>query len=221
LVIAPRVSAFINYVEPAKLKVVIPGPVTFSRLSQAGPGLGVEELAERIAALMAHEARAAVEAGASLVQVDEPFLSDPDATRDDAVLASELASRISKESGAPVILSVYFGAPEAGVFEAILDSRVEYLSLDFVDSPGKALGLVERKGWGGHKPVLGLLDARRLADDLDRAVELFHKVPKEGSEEVGVTTSTWLDLIPYEYSLSKTKKLGLLVDMLRESVGAG
>ena len=215
LVLAPRVSAFINYAEPSRLKVVVPGPVTFSRMSHNSSGLRPEELAERIATLLAAEARAAAEAGASMVQVDEPFLSDPDATRDDAVLASELVSRIASEAGVPTVLAVYFGVPEPVVYEAMLDSRVEYLSLDVVDSPSRLLSLVSSKGWGGHKPVLGLVDSRRLIDDFNLYTGLFHKVPKDGSDEVGVTTSTWLDLIPYDHSLKKTKRLGTLVERLR------
>ncbi|MEM1873612.1 MAG: methylcobalamin--homocysteine methyltransferase [Acidilobaceae archaeon] len=211
-----RVRAFKQLAEPAGFKIVLPGPVTFSLMSRNASGKSFEELAYSIAKLLAREARASAEAGCSLIQVDEPTLSDPDATRDHAILASELVSMIAREAGSSkTVLAVYFGAPKPEVYEHLLSARVSCLSLDVADSPRDAVKLIESKGFPGFCPVLGLVDARVVYDDdLEKLAELAARLAG-GADELGLTTSTWLDLIPYEYSLRKTRLLGALAERVR------
>jgi 5-methyltetrahydropteroyltriglutamate--homocysteine methyltransferase len=221
LVLTPRVRRFLPLAEPSKLKVVIPGPVTFVVMAENKTRRSFEELADRVANLLAEEARRAAEAGAELVQVDEPVLSDPDASVDMARLSAELCSRIAKTAGVRTSLAVYFGIPEGRVYEALLDARVDYVSVDMVSSPARAVELLKSKGFGGHAPVLGLVDSRSiLPDDVGRLVELAREVLVGYDGEVGVTTSTWLDLIPYQYSIEKTRLLGLLAELLAQKLGA-
>ncbi len=214
-VLSPRVRLFKELVEPGDLKVVVPGPVTFARLSDNKSGMDIYELAERIAFALEVEVREAVNAGARVVQVDEPFLADVDATRDDAVLAAELAGRFSK-LGATTILAVYFNMPEPSVYEAMLDAKVDYIAVDVIDAPERASRIISSKGYGGHKPVLGLIDARRVMDDrLGYITDIASKLALD-AEEVGITTSAWLDLIPYRYSLRKTILVGRAVELVAE-----
>jgi len=221
LVLAPRVKRFLPLVEPSKLKVVIPGPVTFTAMAENKTGRSFEELAGRVADLLAEEARKAVEAGAELVQVDEPILSDPDVSVDVARLSAELCSRIARAAGAKTSLAVYFGTPSSRVYEAILDAKVDYIAVDLATSPARAVELLKSKGFGGHAPVLGLVDSRSiLPDDLGRLSELAREVLVGYDGEVGVTTSTWLDLVPYQYSVEKTRLLGLLAELLAQRLGA-
>ena len=218
-VLAPRVRWALDVSWPAGVKAVMPGPVTFARLAENRSRLSVEELAESIAVQLGLEARLAAEAGASVVQVDEPFLADVDATPDDARLAVELAARIRGEARVPVWLAVYFGFPEAKVYEALLDAKVDYVSLDVIDQPARAMEVIGAKGYGGWRPVLGLVDARQIYDDdLGKLEDLAARLAG-GVEELGLTTSTWLDLIPYRYSLRKTALLGRLAERLAERLG--
>ncbi|MEZ0394606.1 MAG: methylcobalamin--homocysteine methyltransferase [Desulfurococcaceae archaeon] len=220
---APRIRKFSPLADPWGLKAVIPGPVTFAHMSNAVGGLRKEELADSISRIMEAEAKAAAEAGAKFIQVDEPILADVDATPDMATLASELATRIAKAApAARSSLAIYFGVPEPQVYERALDARVDYISIDFADAPERALALVKSKGFGGHWPILGLINARNVYDDpLDKLRELVAKALEgQATDEVGLTTSTWLDLIPYEYSLRKTMLLGLLAEGVAKALGA-
>ncbi|MEM4681260.1 MAG: methylcobalamin--homocysteine methyltransferase [Acidilobaceae archaeon] len=211
-----RVKSLRQLAEPAGFKVVLPGPITFASLSKNASGKSFEELAYSIAKLLAREARASVEAGCSFIQIDEPFLSDLGATRDHGALAAELASLIAKESEhAKTALAIYFGVPKPEVYEQLLASRVSCISIDVIDSLSDALKLVEAKGFPGYCPVLGLVNSRTIYDDdLAKLADLAVRLAR-GQEELGLTTSTWLDLIPYEYSIKKTRLLGALAEIVR------
>ena len=183
-------------------------------------GLDVNELAERIAYVLSMEVKLAFEAGAGMVQIDEPFLADIDATRDDAVLAAELASKIVSGFEDRSILAVYFDVPRDEVYDALLDVKTKYFSLDIADAMARAVRLVESKGIPGHTPVLGLIDSRRIhTDDLDKLSDTARNLLR-GVEEAVVTTTTWLDLIPYRYALKKTILLGRLAEKLAQKTGA-
>ncbi|MEM4558879.1 MAG: methylcobalamin--homocysteine methyltransferase [Acidilobaceae archaeon] len=220
LVWPPRVRLYSRLSEPSGIKVVIPGPFTFTYMSINASKASFEELSNSIAKLLASEVKSAVESGASMVQIDEPCLSDPDITRDHAILAVELINSIIRDvGGVKVVLSLYFDIPNSSVYEALFESKVNCLSLDIIDAPRRALELVSAKGFGGHCGVLGLINARSIYDDdISRLEDIFGSIIKGYSgEEIGLTTSTWLDLIPYDYSLRKTKLLGLLVERIARS----
>ncbi len=221
LVWAPRVRRYAPLAEPSGFKIVIPGPLTFTLMSVNKSGYSSEELAEAIAKLMANEVKAAVEAGASMVQVDEPMLTDPDTTRDEALLAVDLVNTITASAGqAKTVLALYFDVPKSDVFDVILNAKVNCISLDVIDAPERALKLIESKGFGGHCSVLGLINSRTIYDDpVDRLTELALTIAKGSRvEELGITTTTWLDLIPYSYSLRKTHLLGILASRVSGSV---
>ncbi len=219
---APRVRRYAPLAEPSKLKIVIPGPVTFTSMSINKSGYSREELAEAIAKLLANEVKAAVEAGASMVQVDEPILADPDATRDDALIAVELVNMILTSVGnAKTSLALYFDIPKSDVYDVLLNVKVNCISLDIMDAPERALKLIELKGFGDHCGILGLVNSRTIYDDpLDKLVELTLTIARSSKvNEIGITTTTWLDLIPYSYSLRKTYLLGVLTSKLQGRIG--
>ncbi|MEM1686288.1 MAG: methylcobalamin--homocysteine methyltransferase [Acidilobaceae archaeon] len=220
LVWPPRVKLYSRLSEPSGFKVVIPGPFTFTSMSINASKASFGELASSIARLLESEVRGAVESGASMIQIDEPILSDPDIKKDDAIMAVELINSIIRDiKGVKTILSVYFDVPSSSVYEVLLNSRVDCLSLDIIDAPKRALDLILGRGFGGHCGVLGLINARTIYDDdISRLEDIFGSIIKGYSgEEIGLTTSTWLDLIPYDYSLRKTKLLGLLVERIARS----
>ncbi len=220
-ILAPRVKRFLPLAEPASIKIVIPGPVTLVRMSQNKTGLSDSELIERVTALLADEAKNAAKAGASFIQIDEPFLADIDATVDDAQIAVDMASRIKAKAGVPVALSVYFNVPETSVYEVLAKSQVDYLGIDVIDAPDRGQALVT--SIPDIKPVLmlGVVDARRIYDDdFNKITKIVGGiVDKVSVKELVLTTSTWLDLIPYKYAIRKTRLLGELVEHVARALG--
>lgn len=219
-VLPQRVRLYAPLAHPAGIKVVIPGPVTLARLSRNRSGMDDAELAEKIASALRVEVEGAFKEGAVMVQVDEPFLADVDATRDDAILARDLVGKIVSGYEDKSILAVYFNFPDKEIYETILDSPTRYLALDIADYPGRALEVIKSKGLGNHTPVLGVIHARRIYDDnLEEALKWVKSALDDSVEEIVVTTSSWLDLIPHRYSLRKTILLGRLVELAAERLG--
>ncbi|WP_238523620.1 methylcobalamin--homocysteine methyltransferase [Acidilobus saccharovorans] len=214
----PRIRAFSNIAEPSPLKAVIPGPLTFLLMSKNASELSKEDLAESIASALAMEAQAAEEAGAALIQIDEPYMTDQELSRDDAILGVELINSIVSRLKVPTVVSLYFDVAREDVYEALLNIKATYISIDVADAPTRALSLIAKKGLGGHKPILGVIDARRIeSDDFNKIKDWALQVSKEaGDEEIGLTTTTWFDVIPYTYSLRKAYLLSTITERLGE-----
>ncbi len=213
---APRIRAFAPIAEPSPLKAVIPGPLSFTLMSKNASGLSKEELAEGIASALSMEAQQAEAAGAGAIQIDEPILSDQDTSSDDARLAVELINRIASQLKIPTVLAIYFDVPTDAVYSEALEAKTTYLSLDIADAPKRALNLLAKHGFGDHRPVMGVIDARRIEDDsLDRVKDWVRQALKGYDGEAGITTTTWFDVIPYTYSLRKTVLLGRYAEVLR------
>lgn len=203
-----------------RLKIVLPGPVTFARLSKNMTGRSLEELAAEIASILAREAEKAAEAGAAVVQVDEPFLADIDATPEDAVLAAELASRIlsaAAAKGASTRLAIPYNVPEPQIYEELLDVKADYIVLDMVDNPAKALQLLEAKGLGIHGLGAGIIQARDIyPDNYEKIKEALDKaLETTKAENLLITTSAWLDLIPLNYAIEKTRIVARIAERYR------
>ncbi len=222
-VLAPRARTYAPLAEPARLKAIVPGPVTFALMSEVRGGLKREELAEAIARLLAEEARLAVEAGAGFLQIDEPILGDPEVGEDEARLAADLASEIASKSGAPEsMVAVYFYPPDRRVYEALASARVDYVMVDMVDASGRGLDVVAEAGPARRGVAAGLIDARSIyRDRYERVRDAAARLAKALSDgmDLILTTSTWLDLIPYSYSVKKTRLLGLYAERIAEDLG--
>jgi len=171
----------------------------------------IEELAADIAAILEREARLAAAAGAAVVQVDEPYLADVDAVRDDAVLAAELDSKIlsaAAAAGASTRLAVEYNVPEPTVYEQLLNVKADYLVVDVADAPARALKLLEEKGTPSGLG-LGVVQARGIYPEHYGTVKPWlEKAAALGPERMLLTTSAWLDLIPLSYAVQKTGILG-------------
>ncbi|MGC9071718.1 MAG: methylcobalamin--homocysteine methyltransferase [Acidilobus sp.] len=212
----PRIRSILPIAEPSPVKAVIPGPLTFTIMSKNSSGLSKEELAEGIASVLALEVQQAETSGAGAIQIDEPILSDQEITKDDARLTTELINSIISQLKVPTILSIYFDVPKEEVYREILEAKVTYLSLDVADAPKRALDLIGRQGFGGHRPILGVIDARRIEDDdLEKIGGWLSQALKGYDGDAGITTTTWFDVIPYTYSLRKTFLLGRYLEVLR------
>ncbi len=212
----PRILSYLAIAEPSPLKAVIPGPLTFTLMSKNASGLSKDDLADGIASVLSLEAKQAEAAGAGALQIDEPILSDPDTAKDDVRLAVELINRITSQLKIPTVLAVYFDVPRDEVYTEILEAKTTYLSLDLADAPKRALDLIAKHGFGEHRPVLGVIDARRIEDDgLERVKEWVGQALRGYDGEAGITTTTWFDVVPYTYSLRKTFLLGRYAEAIR------
>ncbi len=207
-----RVREFSLLADPARLKIVLPGPLTMAKMSKNNTSLSIEDLADRIARLLRREVEL-VSGFDVFVQIDEPILSDRKTTVDDAKLAVDLANEIVKDVEDRSVFAVYFDFPSKSIVEELLNLNAKYLMLDISDSIIRA----EREAvpLTGHVPVLGIIDGRRIHEDQisERIIRII-KTLAQDTEEIVVSTTTWMDLIPYRYALKKTFILARTVESL-------
>ncbi len=223
LVVAPRVR-WLRSLGVERVKAVLPGPYTFAKLSQDRAGLGFPRLAEALGELLAREARAAVEAGAEVVQLDEPALGDVDARPEEVRELREVYARISEAASGRVRIAVPYRPPAPEVYRELAEVKVGGLVLDVVDAPEAALELLRREGAPWPAVGLGVVQARNIyRDDYGRVRGLVEAALRalegSGARTVVVTTSAWLDLIPFRYALEKTRLLGAYAARLAEELG--
>ncbi len=195
----------------AKMKAVIPGPYTFLKLSKNATGQGDDVLMDQIAEILGREARLSVEAGAEIVQVEEPFMGDIDASRDEVEKAVEIVNeRILKGLGAETRLVIQYSVPRREIYRTLLEVKTDYIVLDFADAPTKAYNLLAEEGCGGHGIGVGAIQARDLVVDDYQSVADMLRSAEKCTDKILLTTSAWLDLLPFNYAIEKTRILGLI-----------
>ncbi len=211
-VLAPRVRS-LRAVLPGwvRLKVVLPGPFTFAKLSRRAGDIGFWDLVGYLSDLLAVEAGKAVEAGASVVQVDEPILGDVSVTGEEAARAVGYINRVlSAAGGAETVLAVEYNVPRPEVYEAMLEAKADYILVDAADYPDRAAGLLSSKGVGGHGLAAGVIDARSIyLEPYSRVEELVSRLASACKPpKLVITTNAGLELIPYRYAVAKAMLLG-------------
>jgi len=194
------------------VKMVLPGPVTFARLSRDRHYHDRAALARAVADALAEEVKDLAAAGASHFQLDEPMLCRHP---EDLDLVVETASRIfdAAGDGATTVLSTYFGELAASADRLHLLPG-SHIGLDMVWSPTSydlLAGLPEGKG-----VMLGLFDARttRVDDASDVAAILEPHREKLVSRDVIVGPQASLELLPRDQAFDKLLHARYLVEKL-------
>ncbi|BEP18359.1 5-methyltetrahydropteroyltriglutamate--homocysteine methyltransferase [Pyrofollis japonicus] len=197
------------------LRVLVPGPVTFAKLSKNEAGIGAEGLAEEIARILAEEARKALEAGAAGFEVAEPWLGDPDATKEDAKLVAELFNKYFAPLAGTKILSVYYHPPSPEAMQELAEAKADYVAISYADAPSKALKALAKACPQGL--ALGVINARSIyPDPLEKTRQAIQEVEKTCKpEKLVLTTTAPLDLIPFTEALEKLKILAKHSDTLQ------
>ena len=196
------------------VKIVLPGPVTFARLSRDNHYGSLEAMAVAVAEALAGEVADLAEAGARCFQLDEPLLCR---RPEDLELVADTAGRVFGASGegATTILSTYFGDLTA------LSGRLDRL-------PGTHIGLDlvwNRSGFDllaqlpeDRGVVLGVFDSRTTK--LEDAGEVAERMEpyREAliKRDVMVGPQTGLEYLPRDQAFDKLLQARYLVEKLSE-----
>ena len=171
------------------LKVTLPGPYTLSGRLRTGPG---EVYPDRLAAteafvpLLRVELIALADAGATIIQIDEPSPAiHPDAGPDFAALLNAAIEPVvgRVRLGAHLCFGNYLGRPLARrtyrpIVDAMLGFRVDELVLEFANREMAEVELVAELTGAGRDVAVGLIDVKNsyletadvVAERIDRVL---------------------------------------------------
>jgi 5-methyltetrahydropteroyltriglutamate--homocysteine methyltransferase len=194
---------FASTVATVPVKPVIPGPVTFARLSVDEYYGNSESFIAAIADVLAQEAFELQAAGAEVIQIDEPALMD---APEDLEIAERALETITGELDAETILATYFGdAKRLGT--AFFGLPVSCFGLDFVSGPENYQLLSDLPPEA--KLQAGIVDARntKLEDAGELKATIAKLVDVVGPERLLVSPSAALEFLPREKAKAKLQRL--------------
>ena len=168
----------------APIKFSFTGPFSLSRHLRGSAYPDNRDLVLAIARTLHAEARALADRGASLLQIDEPFLAGHP---DQVATAVEAINTVAKDVDVTWALHVCYGNRYARplweghydfLFPAVLDASVHQLVLEFARKGYEDLPVLARSGWD-RDVGLGVIDVKstevetpgQVADRIRRALE--------------------------------------------------
>lgn len=188
------------------VKPVLTGAQTLARLSIEAPGArsGLEKRVEEFTAVLAEEVAALAEAGALVIQIEEPSLLKYPA--DLPLVEKSLAAIAARKGNAQLVLALYFGNA-VPLYSKLQKLPVDALTLDFTYSP-KLADVIATEG-SAKTLGLGLVDGRntRLEDAETLARQLERLSRALGGARAHLTTSCGLEYLPRDRAQSKLRHL--------------
>ncbi|MGH9774734.1 MAG: hypothetical protein ACRD50_07280 [Candidatus Acidiferrales bacterium] len=196
------------------VKPVLTGPYTLAKFSLA-TNAAVSTLEQRAAAYaeaLAAEILALAEAGAALIQIDEPAIvkypGDWNAFEQSLAPLWD-ARKKAREGGRKIELALYAYYHDCvPLYEKLAALPADVLGLDFTYNP-RLVDVVAAAG--SPKPLgLGLIDARntKLEDPAVLARQIEKMLPKISGEHAFLGPSAGLETLPRDRALAKLELLG-------------
>ncbi len=198
------------------VKPVLTGPYTLARLSINRRGDGFEPLLDEFASVISQEIRELAEAGAELIQIDEPaILKNP---ADFQVFEKAVQKIVAEKGKARVALYTYFG-DAMPIYQKLLKLPVDVLGFDFTYSP-KLPNAIARFGCEKELGV-GLIDGRntRLEEENEVIDVLKLILPAVKSERVYLNPSCGLgDYLSREVAFKKLQNMVSIAEKARKLI---
>ena len=195
------------------VKPVLTGPFTLAHLSILQSGyLNAAALAEDLAAVVASEVDALVKAGATLIQIDEPFIfRAPDQFK---VLEAAIQKVAKAKGSAQIALHTYFG-DASSLYSKLQTLPVDILGIDFSYNP-KLIDQIAAEG-SSKALGLGLLDGRntKIENAADVIKQLEKLFPKISAPVSFLNPSSGLEYLPRDRAQRKLALLKAVKDQFQ------
>lgn len=193
------------------VKGVLTGAYTLARLSLAKDG-GAAQLSSMIEGYteaLAAEVYALADAGATVIQVDEPAILRH--AEDFALLKSSVEALASQKKNSQLMLAFYFG-DATPLYSKLQGLPVDALCLDFTYSTGLP-GAIAKEG-SSKVLALGLIDGRntRLEETDKVARQIGQLLPAIKADKVYLTSSCGLEYLPRDRAQMKLKHMKTIKD---------
>jgi len=191
------------------VKGILPGPYTTARNSRVNDSAltSIGELTMAFAEAFANEVEAMAEAGAKIVQIDEPsILQHPE---DIGLVREAMGILAAKKGSADLSLTTYFG-DAAKLYGDFQDMPVEILGLDFTYSED-LISNIEMVG-SSKVLALGLVDGRNTKmEDLEDVFRMFDRIlPRVSVDHCYLTPSCGLEFLPRDRARRKLELMTTL-----------
>jgi 5-methyltetrahydropteroyltriglutamate--homocysteine methyltransferase len=201
---------FAQSISSKPVKPVITGPYTLAKLSitENGRYKSFERLVEDYAVAVGEEIEVLADAGATVIQVDEPGILK--SKEDVNVFSAALSLLVQAKGNSKLALYTYFG-DVSWLYEKLQDSPVDIIGIDFTYNP-KLVPMVAHDG--SKKSLgLGLIDGRNTKLDDERAVrrDLDLLLPAVKGEFCYLNPSCGLEYLPRDRALLKLKNMTKIV----------
>jgi len=185
------------------IKAVLPGPYTFALVSEDRHYRKLRPLVLRLAEILNQEAQALAEAGAPLIQFDEPSVGFQKTDFKLLLEALRVATRHIKTKTA---VSTYFGSVN-GTLENLQKAPVDIIGLDIV-SDSKAFAALKRAKIT-KELALGCVDGRNTKlESVSDLHAIFDAVKKRlPLDRVTVNPNCGLEFLPHTQALAKVQRL--------------
>jgi 5-methyltetrahydropteroyltriglutamate--homocysteine methyltransferase len=188
---------------PRPVKAVLPGPYTLARQSLDEHYRSLDDCVMAFAAALREEALSLQEAGAPIVQLNEPSIL---MHKEDFPLFRKAIARVVDGLSVEKAVYMYFGDVE-GIYPAVLDLPVETVGLDFVLGP-KNFDLLKQAAFS-KKLGAGLVDARNTRmETVDALVDKVRPLNESVSlDDVYLSPNCGLEFLPREVAQAKLARM--------------
>ncbi len=189
------------------VKAVLTGPYTLARLSLDQHYGSVDALATAYAEALNAEAKALQQAGATLIQFNEPAIVKH---KDDFPQFAGLCRRLVEGLTAETALYLYFGDVD-GIYPQVLELPFALIGLDFIEgAPNEAL--LHRTPFT-KKLGLGIVDARNTRmESVEHMAERIRTLAAGlPPDQVHVSPSAGLEFLPREVAQEKLRRMAQAV----------
>ena len=188
---------------PGPVKAVITGPYTLARLSQQGCYSDLRSLVLDLAKVLNQEALALQEAGAPIIQFDEPAILK---YKEDMPLLEQASEIVTSGLHTKTALCTYF-RDASGLTPALYRLPFQVIGLDFAWGP-RNFDLLD--GFPEDKELaVGLLDARNTRlEPVDEIVAAVRNVSRHVPlERLQLSPSCGFDFLPRQNARQKLARL--------------
>jgi len=186
---------------------------TLTKLSSNSFYSSDDDFLQALASVLNQEARDLADAGARVIQVDEPALLSAD--KEGLEIAKKAFEVLVKDVDASFVLSTYY-ADASKAFAELLEFPVQGIGLDFVEGKDINLKLIKEHGLDLDLQA-GVVDARTTRmEDPANVSKLVSEITKAvDSDRLYVCPNMGLEYLPY---VKAAQKLSVLSDSIRGGV---
>jgi 5-methyltetrahydropteroyltriglutamate--homocysteine methyltransferase len=197
---------FAQKISSKPVKPILTGPYTLAAFSivERDEYKNLEKLVEDYAAALAEEVKDLAQAGAEVIQLDEPAVLKDDARFD--LFAQGIKRLVEAKGQAKLAVYTYFG-DALPLYERLQELPVDIIGIDFTYNDKLIDAIVSN---GSEKALgLGLIDARNTKLESEEAVcEALDKLlPVIKSDYSYLNPSTGLEYLPRDRAFLKLKNL--------------